>query len=70
MNVSNYVRLADRAVLVQHLEQCADDDYFERAIETAITVAGLRFSALDISPFGCVEVDFLLDLERANLLTA
>ncbi len=66
----NYVCMADRAVLVQHLEACADDDYFERGIETAIADSGLRFSALDISPFGCVEVDFLPDLERANLLTA
>ncbi|GIH10482.1 hypothetical protein Rhe02_85490 [Rhizocola hellebori] len=66
----NYVCMADRAVLVQHLEQCADDDYFERGIETAIAESGLRFSALDISPFGCVEVDFLPDLARANLLTA
>jgi len=66
----NYVCMADRAVLVRHLENCADDDYFERGIETAIAESGLRFSALDISPFGCVEVDFLPDLERANLLTA
>jgi CDP-glycerol glycerophosphotransferase len=66
----NYVCMADRAVLVRHLEQCADNDYFERGIETAIAESGLRFSALDISPFGCVEVDFLPDLARANLLTA
>jgi CDP-glycerol glycerophosphotransferase len=66
----NYVCMADRAVLVQHLERCADNDYFERGIETAIGESGLRFSALDISPFGCVEVDFLPDLARANLLTA
>ena len=64
----NYVSLADRAVLVQHLAECDDDDYFERAIETAIIESGLRFSAVDISPFGCVEVDFLPDLERANLI--
>jgi choline kinase len=66
----NYVCMADRAVLVQHLDACADNDYFERGIETAIAESGLRFSALDISPFGCVEVDFLPDLARANLLTA
>ncbi|HCT76486.1 MAG TPA: UDP-N-acetylglucosamine pyrophosphorylase [Micromonosporaceae bacterium] len=66
----NYVSAADRPVLVQHLAQCADEDYFERGIETAIAEAGLRFSALDISPFGCVEVDFLPDLDRANQLAA
>lgn len=64
----NYVSAADRPVLVEHLDRCADDDYFERAIETAIAESGLRFSAVDISPFGCVEVDFLPDLERANQL--
>lgn len=65
----NYVSAADRAVLVEHLDRCADDDYFERGIETAIAESGLRFSAVDISPFGCIEVDFLPDLERANLLS-
>lgn len=64
----NYVSAPDRAVLVRHLDRCAEDDYFERGIETAIAESDLRFSAVDISPFGCVEVDFLPDLERANLL--
>ena len=64
----NYVSAKDRAVLVEHLDRCADDDYFERAIETAIAESDVRFSAVDISPFGCVKVDFLPDLERANLL--
>lgn len=64
----NYVSAKDRSVLVDHLDRCADDDYFERAIETAIAESDVHFSAVDISPFGCVEVDFLPDLERANLL--
>lgn len=64
----NYVSAKDRSVLVEHLDRCADGDYFERAIETAIAESDVRFSAVDISPFGCVEVDFLPDLERANLL--
>ncbi|WP_020525970.1 phosphocholine cytidylyltransferase family protein [Catelliglobosispora koreensis] len=65
----NYVSSVDRPRLVHYLEQCEDSDYFERGIELAIGEEGLRFSALDITPFGCVEVDFLPDLERANLLT-
>ncbi len=64
----NYVSAADKAVLIEHLEQCADQDYFERGIETAIADAGLRFRAVDISRHGCVEVDFDADLERANTL--
>jgi choline kinase len=55
-------------VLVEHLNRCADTDYFERGIETAITEDGLRVSAVDISAYGCVEVDFEPDLKRANEL--
>jgi CDP-glycerol glycerophosphotransferase len=66
----NYVSPGDRPVLVEHLERCDDGDYFERGIETAIAEAGLKFSALDVSPFGCVEVDFLPDLDKANQLAA
>jgi choline kinase len=64
----NYVTERDRETLAAHLERCADDDYFERGIEMAIAESGLRFSAADITLFGCVEVDFLSDLELANQL--
>ena len=66
----NFVAAADRGVLVDHLERCADTDYFERGIETAIAEAGLRVAAVDISGYGCVEVDFEPDLDRANALEA
>jgi CDP-glycerol glycerophosphotransferase len=62
----NYVSAADKPVLVEHLEACSDTDYFERAMETAIQQAGVRFRPLDISRFSAVEVDFPSDLERAN----
>ena len=64
----NFVVAADRPALVRHLDDCADQDYFERAIETAIELEGLRFRPLDISAFSAVEVDFERDLERANAL--
>ena len=64
----NYVSAADKPALVAHLDRCADSDYFERGIETAIADEGLRFRAVDISRFGCVEVDFDADLARANTL--
>ena len=32
----NFVASADKAVLMEHLDQCDDQDYFERGIETAI----------------------------------
>ncbi|WP_083869704.1 NTP transferase domain-containing protein [Modestobacter italicus] len=62
----NYVSAADKPVLVEHLAACADSDYFERAMETAIQQAGVRFRPLDISRFSAVEVDFESDLARAN----
>jgi len=62
----NYVASADRSTLVEQLEGCTDTDYFERGIETAIAVAGMRVLALDISEFFVVEVDFAGDLDRAN----
>ena len=64
----NYVSAEDKATLIDHLERCGDQDYFERGIETAIEEAGLRFRPLDISAFVAVEVDFETDLHRANTM--
>jgi len=64
----NFVAAGDRPTLVEYLDACDDQDYFERGIETAISKAGLRVAAVDISAFGCVEVDFEPDLDRANAL--
>jgi CDP-glycerol glycerophosphotransferase len=66
----NFVNEEDRAVLIKHLDRCGDQDYFERGLETAIAEEGLRVTAVDISRYGCVEVDFEPDLDRANLLGA
>jgi CDP-glycerol glycerophosphotransferase len=63
----NYVAPADRAVLVEHLHRCPDTEYFEYGLETAIA-DGMRVTAVDISEYGCVEVDFEPDLDRANAL--
>jgi choline kinase len=62
----NYVASGDKAVLMQHLDSCDDQDYFERGIETAVASAGLLVRPVDISEFYAVEVDFEGDLERAN----
>ena len=62
----NYVSAADKAVLIEHLDACDVQDYFERGMETAIERQGLRFRPLDISQFAAVEVDFDEDLQRAN----
>jgi choline kinase len=62
----NYVASGDKAVLMEHLDSCDDQDYFERGIETAVASAGLLVRPVDISEFYAVEVDFEGDLERAN----
>jgi len=62
----NYVASADKATLIEHLERCTDQDYFERGIESAIEAGALRARAVDISEYFVVEVDFAGDLERAN----
>jgi choline kinase len=64
----NFLAAEDRSVVMRHLDACDDDDYFERGIETAIADDGLRVRAVDISAYGCVEVDFEPDLDRANAL--
>ncbi|WP_432488290.1 phosphocholine cytidylyltransferase family protein [Kineococcus sp. SYSU DK018] len=65
----NYVSAADKAVLVEELRACADTDYFERGLETAIA-RGVRIAPVDVSRFDVVEVDFEDDLVRADLIDA
>jgi choline kinase len=62
----NFIASADKGVLMEHLDRCDNQDYFERGIETAIDSAGLRVKPIDISEFYAVEVDFEDDLDRAN----
>ena len=64
----NYVSAADKALLVRRLEDCDDQDYFERGLELAVTKDGAKVRPVDISAFGCIEVDFEDDLARANAL--
>jgi len=62
----NYIAARDKAVLIEELQKCADDDYFERGLETAAQERGMRVRPLDISRRFAVEVDFEEDLVRAN----
>jgi choline kinase len=62
----NFVGGRDKQLLIAHLERCDDTDYFERALETAISEAGLRVVPVDIDGLLAVEVDFEEDLQRAN----
>ena len=62
----NFISGSDLPLLRRHLEECGDQDYFERGIETAIAQDGLRVVPFDISAYRCLEVDFQADLDRAN----
>jgi choline kinase len=61
----NLVRSKDIPLLLKRLEDCADSDYFERAIELAIG-DGVKFYPIDVRALPCTEVDFAGDLDRAN----
>jgi choline kinase len=63
----NFVARDDKAALIRRLSQVGDQDYFERGIELAIELDGVRFRPVDISDLYAVEIDFAEDLERANL---
>ena len=65
----NLVSAGDKALLVEKLRECGDQDYFERGIELAIA-AGMRVLPVDISEHVAVEVDFEEDLVRAERLVA
>lgn len=62
----NVIAAKDKAALITRLEECAEQDYFERGIELAIEKDGLKVLPIDISDLFAVEVDFEADLERAN----
>ena len=62
----NLIGGKDKAALIQRLDECADQDYFERGIELAIQIDGIEVTPVDISDLFAVEVDFEGDLERAN----
>jgi choline kinase len=64
----NYVSAADLATLIRRLDECDDNEYFERGLELGIEYDGLRVAVLDISDHLVVEVDSQEDLETANAL--
>ena len=62
----NYISGGDKSKLLGELRACAESDYFERGIETAIEKHGVKITPIDISDLFAVEVDFQEDLDRAN----
>lgn len=64
----NYITSKDIKKFISRLEECNDNDYFERGLEIAIEKDGLQICAVDISKFNCMEVDFKEDLDNVNKL--
>jgi len=64
----NFISSNDLPSFIKRLKECDDNDYFERGLELAIKQDGIKVSAMDISQFNCVEIDFKEDLENANQL--
>ncbi|MEA3317768.1 MAG: phosphocholine cytidylyltransferase family protein [Bacteroidota bacterium] len=64
----NFISSKDINFLIKRLEECDNNDYFEKGIEQAIQIDNIKISAVDISKYKCMEVDFLEDLENVNKL--
>lgn len=55
-------------VLVECLNSCQDNDYFEKAME--LSLDRVDYHPVDISDLPCVEIDFADDLERVRMIEA
>ena len=64
----NYINHNDIKKLVNRLEECDNNDYFEKGLELAIIKDNLKLKILDISRYYCMEIDFIEDLKSANKL--
>ena len=62
----NFISSNDLVNFITRLEECGDNDYFERGLELAIEKDGIRIKAVDISAYNCMEIDFIEDLENVN----
>jgi choline kinase len=62
----NFISKDDKAAVIKELGNCADNEYFERGLELAIENSKIEIEPVDISDLFAVEVDFQVDLDRAN----
>lgn len=62
----NFISSDDIQKFITRLEECDDNDYFERGLELAIEKDGIKIKAVDISKYNCMEIDFVEDLENVN----
>lgn len=64
----NFISSNDIMLFISRLEECADNDYFERGLELAIEKDKIKVLPVNISDHRCIEVDFREDLDNANKL--
>jgi len=64
----NFISKNDIKAFIDRLEECEDNDYFERGLELSIAKDNLKILPINISDFRCLEVDFKEDLDKANKL--
>lgn len=64
----NFISSKDIHLFISRLEECADNDYFERGLELAIEKDKIKVIPVNISDHRCMEIDFKEDLENANKL--
>jgi len=62
----NFISSNDILNFIKRLEECDDNDYFERGLELVIEKDNVKIKAVDISAYNCMEIDFAEDLENAN----
>ena len=62
----NFISSREKVDVITELDECGEQDYFERGLELAIEKHGLQMEPVDISDLFAVEVDFQDDLDRAN----
>ncbi|MCT8341056.1 phosphocholine cytidylyltransferase family protein [Flavobacteriaceae bacterium TK19130] len=62
----NFVSKNDLDAFIARLDECEEQDYFERGIELMIEKDNAKVKAVDISKFNCMEIDFREDLENVN----
>lgn len=64
----NFISSKDIMKFINRLEECDENDYFERGLELGIEKDDLKVKAVDISKYNCMEIDFVEDLENVNNL--
>ena len=62
----NFISKNNLTQYIKRLEECDNNDYFERGLELLIEKDNAKVKAVDISAFNCMEIDFQEDLENVN----